>query len=164
MAEPKPTATGLERVILKPGLTVNVKLVITDVPLFTRYVMKEHAPRAHGQLAFGKTPAKCHVINAIYDEMAGWLDAPTITGLSVTNISIVPPECENKVLDDVQRIAFSDIVDILYEAYKMALADEDNERAQELKTRIRQVLISLRGVNFDGAKQQSSTAVGNSVV
>lgn len=148
---------GPERVELKNGLAMTVEIVITDATLFRRYVMQEHAPKAQGDLALGKSPARYNLENALYDQVSGWLDDATTLGLSVTAVKVQPkPGFENRPLGAAQRIAFSEIVSILSELYNIGTANDgvraDSNRLKTLRARAYTVLANIGHVDFDDIK------------
>ena len=85
-----------KRVTLTNGTIINIKLVVDDLTSFNRYIIKEHGNPLQGDDVFGKNPATDCVANCIYDEISGWLDNPSILGLTVLDILFD----ENKIKEE----------------------------------------------------------------
>jgi hypothetical protein len=90
------TTDTRDRVDITNGTLINLKLIIDDVASFNRYVIKEHGNAMQGEDVFGKLPATNCVVNCLYDELSGWLDNPSILGLTVLGISFN----KNKIEED----------------------------------------------------------------
>lgn len=157
------------RVPLKAGLVFNITATISDAAIFNHYVLKEYAPRVQGSLAFSKNPAKHTLENCLYDEISGWLDAPTVTGISIVNIDLVLPTVEELTLNEEPKISFSEIVDFLYNMYKVlnsgaveAGSRKSFKEAQvvELKDKIKWILKNTSLVDFNEPPAKEISKVG----
>lgn len=164
----------IEKLTLKEGLKFTITAAITDVAIFNHYVLKEYAPRAQGNLALSKNPAKHTLENCLYDEISGWLDMPTITGISVLNIEADASAFPNPTISEDPKISFSDIVALLYNVCKLnsickknsKLCQVDSEQLQELKEKAKQILQHLdkAAVNVNAPKKKSThTKMGSGV-
>lgn len=146
-----------ERVALKGGLTFTITAAITDAAVFNHYVLKEYAPRCQGPLALSKSPAKHTLENCVYDELCGWLDAPSVTGLSILNIELGPAAFKNQTLNEDPKINFGEILDLMYDVVKLetwakqhgAYLIVDKERLEQLSERCRLLLKYVDKVGFD---------------
>lgn len=160
-----------ERVPLRDSLSFMISAAITDAAVFNHYVLKEYAPRCQGPLGISKNPAKHTIENCLYDEICGWLDAPSVTGISILDITVGDPAFQNQVLSDDPRINFREVVDLLYDVCKLqassrgegALASVDRVRLEQLKERCRWLLKNIQKVAQDepgSVKAQGSLGTG----
>lgn len=164
----KPITNSPLRVPLKAGLVFNITATISDAAIFNHYVLKEYAPRVQGSLAFSKNPAKHTLENCLYDEISGWLDAPTVTGISIVNIDLVLPTVEEPTLNEEPKISFSEIVDFLYNMYKVlnSGAVEAGRKSfkevqvVELKDKIKWILKNTGLVDFNEPPAKEISKVG----
>lgn len=165
---------AIEKLTLKEGLKFTITAAITDAATFNHYVLKEYAPRAQGNLALSKNPAKHTLENCLYDEISGWLDMPSTTGISILNIEADASAFQNTIISEDPKISFSDIVALLYNVCKLnstckpnsRLCQVDSEQLQELKEKAKQILQHLDKAGFyvDAPKKKSiPTKVGSGV-
>lgn len=146
-----------ERIALKGGLTFTITAAITDASVFNHYVLKEYAPRCQGPLALSKSPAKHTLENCVYDEICGWLDAPSVTGLSVINVELNSPLFKNQILNEEPKINFGEILDLMYDVVKLetwakqhgAYLIVDKERLEQLSQKCKLLLKHVDKVEFD---------------
>lgn len=163
-----------ERMTLKEGLKFTITAAITDAAVFNHYVLKEYAPRVQGSLAMSKNPAKHTLENCLYDEIAGWLDMPTVTGLSILNIEAESSAFKNTIIKQEPRISFSAIVDLLYNISKLSstckanssICSVDAQQLQELKDKAKWILQHVDKVVVDGdaPEKRSIPKVGSGVL
>jgi hypothetical protein len=167
MSDPKP-----ERIPLRDSLSFTIQAAITDAAMFNNYILKEYAPRCQGPLGLSKSPAKHTLENCLYDELSGWLDAPTITGISILSIELGPPAFKNQVVNDDPRINFREFVDLVYDICKLEASAKKNSnfvmvdrgRLEELKQRSKWLLQHVAKVEFNEPKsEKTSRQVGNSL-
>jgi len=167
MTDPKP-----ERIPLRDSLSFTIQAAITDAAMFNNYILKEYAPKCQGPLGLSKSPAKHTLENCLYDELSGWLDSPTITGISILSIELGPPAFKNSVVNDDPRINFREFVDLVYAICKLTTSAKknsnfvlvDRERLEELKQRCKWLLQHVAKVEFDEPEYgKTSRQVGNSL-
>ena len=164
-------ATTPIRVSLKNGIKFNITATITDASVFHHYILKEYAPASQNSFASSKNPAKHTLENCLYDEIAGWLDAPTITGLSILDIEVDGFAFKNVTLNQDPKVTFSEVLDLLYNTYKLlSTADTkgnrcvlDNARATEIKDKLRYLLQHTAEITFDEPNKPETSAVGPSL-
>lgn len=163
-----------KRIYLREGLEFNIRVAVTDVAAFSHYVLKEYAPRCQGVLGISKSPAKHTLENCIYDEICGWLDEPTLTGLSVLEISTKDKPFSNPVVAGSMagdgKIHFHEIVDLLYDVCKMGKSGVrknefvmlEADRLHQTMERCKEVLRSVGKlkVNVSEAKKARTDSVG----
>lgn len=166
-----------KRMYLREGLEFNIRVAITDVASFNHYVLKEYAPRCQGALSISKSPAKHTLENCIYDELCGWLDEPTLTGLSVLEISAKDKPFSDPIVAGSMagdgKIHFHEIVDLLYDVCKMAKSGVrknefimlDAGRLNQTVDRCKEVLRSVgkSKINVSEAKKTRTDSVGPSL-
>ena len=162
-----------ERIPLKDGVGFTIQGAITNAAAFNHYVLKEHAPRCQGKMALGKSPAKHNLENCIFDEVAGWLDSPSVTGLSILSVSVGSKPFEDFDLCLEPKVSMSSILDILYDVCRMeAGADVENGvaavdavRLAELCDKCKIVLKNSGNVVLDEkeARQESESQMGASL-
>lgn len=161
-----------ERISLKDGLTFNITVAITDAAIFNHYVLKEYAPRAQGPLAISKSPAKHTLENCIYDECSGWLDNPSMTGLSVLQVNLTNPAFKNHTLNDEPKVSFSEIIDLMYDVVKLetwakkhgAYLIVDKERLQQISEKCQMLLKHVDKVDVhEPTSKKNSKQVGTSL-
>lgn len=167
-----PTEPG-NRVVLAPGTRVRIDLCITDVGLFCRNVLKEHAPLVQGPLAFGKCPTAGNVANAVYDEVCGWLDAPSAIGITVVNVCVDKKSAYTdsviglratstnytgqQAKNDPRPIQFSDVVALMSDLQRLDTDDSDLEtRIRSLQERAR-ILLANTGKAAPNAQQTEAS-------
>jgi|LakMenEpi13Jul12_1017406.scaffolds.fasta_scaffold00752_2 hypothetical protein len=161
-----------ERIPLRDSLAFTIKAAITDASAFSQYVLKEYAPKCQGPLAISKSPAKHTLENCLYDEICGWLDTPTITGVSILSIEVGPPAFKNHILNEEPRVNFREFIDLGYDICKLETSAKknsnfvlvDRERLEQLKQRAKWLLEHADKVEFHESKpQKTSRQVGNSL-
>jgi len=162
-----------EKIALKEGVKFTITAAITDAAVFNHYILKEYAPRVQGSLAFSKNPAKHTLENCLYDELSGWLDMPTITGLAILDIQATSDGFKNTVIHQDPKICLSDIVDLLYNICKLnsvcknnsTVCSVDKQHLQELKDKAKIILQIIDKVNLNGEtlNKKSGPKMGNSV-
>jgi hypothetical protein len=160
-----------QRVLLRDALEFTIRAAITDVSVFNHYILKEYAPKCQGPLAISKNPAKHTLENCVYDEICGWLDAPTVTGISILDIHLGPSAFKNQILsNDPKKIYFREIVDLMYDVCKLQVSAKqqgrnvlvDKIRLEQLKERCKTILKNIDGVEFNGTEPQKiSRQVGS---
>jgi len=163
-----------ERITLKEGLKFTITAAITDVAIFNHYILKEYAPRVQGSIAISKSPAKHILENCLYDEIAGWLDMPTITGLSILSIEAGPSAFKNTIIKQDPKISFSSIVDLLYNICKInstcktdsKLCSVDTQQLQEIKDKAKWIIehIDEVVVDADTSEKRSIPKMGSSIL
>lgn len=154
-----------ERIPLRDSLSFMISAAITDAAVFNHYVLKEYAPRCQGTLGISKNPAKHTLENCLYDEICGWLDAPSVTGISILDINVGDPAFKNQVLSDDPRVNFREVVDLMYDVCKLqassrgdgACVSVDRIRLEQLKERCRWLLKNIDKVapNEQGAVKET---------
>lgn len=162
-----------ERIALKEGVKFTITAAITDAAVFNHYILKEYAPRSQGILAFSKNPAKHTLENCLYDELAGWMDMPTITGLAILDIQAEPNAFKDTVIASDPKICLSDMVDLLYNICKLnsvcknnsELCSVNKQHLQELKEKAQWILQNIDKVVVNGETptKKSSSKMGNSL-
>lgn len=166
------TNTKPERIPLRDSLAFTIKAAITDASAFSQYVLKEHAPKCQGPLAISKSPAKHTLENCLYDEICGWLDTPTTTGISILSIEVGPPVFKNAILNEEPRVNFREFLDLGYDICKLQVSAKtdlnhvlvDRERLEQLKQRAKWLLEHADKVEFDEpSPQKTSRQVGDSL-
>jgi hypothetical protein len=158
-----------ERVSLKDGLKFTITATVSNASIFNHYVLKEYAPRVQGVLALSKSPAKHTLENCLYDEIAGWLDSPSITGISILDVQVDNFAYKNKVLNPDTKISFSDIVDLLYNVCQLGMQDRnkspscnvDEEQLQDIRQKAKYILQNLDKVVTDEATKEPISKVGS---
>jgi hypothetical protein len=159
-----------ERVPLKDALEFTIRAAITDASVFNHYILKEYAPRCQGPLAISKSPAKHTLENCVYDEICGWLDAPSITGISILDIHVGPPAFRNEILSSDPKVHFREIVDLMYDMCKLQVSAKqqgsnvlvDKIRLEQLKERCKTILKNVDRIEFNGTEpQKTSRQVGS---
>ena len=164
-----PTDTYPEKVSLKNFIELNIRAAITDASTFNHFILKEYAPKCQGTLSSSKNPAKHTVENCIYDELCGWLDAPTVTGISILNIKISNAALPNALIKEEPKIDFREIVDLLYDMCKLAVSAKESgdylavnaSRLNSIKDKCKYLLSNIDSVEIDGLQpQKSSDQVG----
>lgn len=151
-----------ERIPLRDSLSFTISAAITDAAVFNHYVLKEYAPKCQGPLAISKSPAKHTLENCLYDEICGWLDSPTVTGISILNIEVGPPAFKNHALSNDPRINFREIVDLMYDICKLEASSKrngtvamvDKVRLEQLKEKCRWLLKHVDKVDLDESKPE----------
>lgn len=159
------------RISLKNGIKFNITAAVTDASVFHHYILKEYAPAVQGVFASSKNPAKHTLENCLYDEIAGWLDTPTITGLTILNIEVDGLAFKNVTLNHEPKISFSEVVDLLYNTYKLlSTADTrggrcslDQARVDEVRAKIKYLIQHTAGIKFDEPNKTETTTVGPSL-
>lgn len=159
-AEPNP-----QRVSLRDSLTFNITVTITDAAVFNHYVLKEYAPRCQGPLAISKSPAKHTLENSIYDECAGWLDNPSVTGLTVLNVEMTNPAFKNHTLNEDPKINFREILDLMYDIVKLETSAKkhgaylivDKERLEQLSEKCRMLLKHVDKVELNESNSKKNS-------
>ena len=158
-----------ERISLRDGITFNIIASITDVSVFNHYVLKEYAPKCQGPLAISKYPAKHTLENCIYDECCGWLDNPSITGLSILNVELTNPAFKNYTLNDEPRVTLREMLDAMYDIVKIETSAKkhgaylivEKERLQQLSEKCRLLLKHVDKVDVhDSSSKKNSKQVG----
>ena len=161
-----------ERVPLRESIGFTIKVAVTDASVFNHYILKEYAPRCQGVLGISKSPAKHTLENCLYDEICGWLDSPTVTGISILSVKIEDPVFKNEILVDEPRINFREIVDLMYDICKLeASASKDERKAtvdrvrfKQLKERCKWLLDNVDKVDFDDSDpKKTSESMGASL-
>lgn len=158
-----------ERVPLKDGLKFTITAAVTNASVFNHYVLKEYAPKVQGPLALSKSPAKHTLQNCLYDEIAGWLDSPSVTGISILDVQAQDLAYKNKILNTDPKISFSDIVDLLYNVCQLGMQDRnkspscnvDEEQLQEIRQKAKHILQNLDKVVTDDATKEPISKVGS---
>jgi len=161
---------GLQRIPLKNGVGFTIHGAITNAAAFGHYVLKEHAPRCQGKMALGKSPARHNLENCIFDEVAGWLDAPSVTGLSILEVKVESSAFNDLEVCEEPQVLLSDILDILYDVCRMGVgarideevASVDAGRLLEIIARCKLVLKNSEHVtaNEKEAKQNPKSKMG----
>jgi hypothetical protein len=159
-----------ERIILKEGLQFKITAAVTNASTFNHYVLKEYAPKVQGVLAVSKSPAKHTLQNCLYDEIAGWLDSPSITGMAILSVEVENETAyKNKMLNSDPKITLSDIVDLLYNVCQLGMQDRsrapscnvDEEQLQEIRQKAKHILQSINKVVTDGTNKEPISKVGS---
>lgn len=104
-----------KRVNLSNGTVINIRLAVDDLTAFNRYIIKEHGSPLQGEDVFGKNPAADCVANCLYDELSGWLDNPSILGLTVLDILFDENKIEEEENTQSTVVNTSDLVKFLGE-------------------------------------------------
>lgn len=172
--EPNPENSDVEkpapeRITLKDGLKFTITATVSNASVFNHYVLKEYAPKVQGPLAISKSPAKHTLQNCLYDEIAGWLDSPSITGISILDVQTEDLAYKNKVLNPDPKISFSDIVDLLYNVCQLGMQDRnkspscnvDEEQLQNIRQKAKHILQNLDKVVTDDATKEPISKVGS---
>jgi len=149
-----------ERMPLKDTLKFTIQIAITDASIFNHYILKEYAPRCQGPLAISKSPAKHTLENCLYDEICGWLDAPSITGISILDIQASSSAFKNEILNNDPKIYFREIVDLLYDICKLQVSGKqessnilvDKVRFEHIKEKCKTILKNVDRVEFNGTE------------
>lgn len=157
-----------ERIPLKDGLKFTITATVTNASTFNHYVLKEYAPKVQGPLALSKSPAKHNLQNCLYDEIAGWLDSPTITGISILDVQVNDSAFKNKTLNVDPKIMFSDIIDLLYNVCQLGMQDRnkspscnvDEEQLQDIREKAKHILQHIDKVVNDGPSKEPISKVG----
>lgn len=157
-----------EKVSLKDGLKFTITATVTNASTFNHYVLKEYAPRAQGTLALSKSPAKHTLQNCLYDEIAGWLDSPSVTGISILDVKVEDLAFKNKTLNADPKISFSDIIDLLYNVCQLGMQDRnkspscnvDEEQLQEIREKAKYILQHVDKVVTDGSSKEPISKMG----
>jgi hypothetical protein len=157
-----------ERVSLKDGLKFTITATVTNASTFNHYVLKEYAPKVQGALAISKSPAKHTLQNCLYDEIAGWLDSPSVTGISILDVEVSDFAFKNKILNSDPKIVFSDIVELLYNVCQLGMQDRnkspscnvDEEQLQEIRQKAKYILQNIDKVVNDGLSKEPISKVG----
>ena len=161
--------TSPERVSLKNFIEFNIRAAITDASTFNHYILKEYAPKCQGTLSTSKHPGKHIVENCIYDELCGWLDAPTVTGISILDIKVNTNALSNSLIKEDPKIDFREIVDLLYDMCKLAVSAKESGtylavnavKLNSIKDKCKYLLSNIDSVEIDGLQpQKSSDQVG----
>jgi hypothetical protein len=158
-----------ERVSLKDGLKFTITAAVTNASTFNHYVLKEYAPKVQGVLAISKSPAKHTLQNCLYDEIAGWLDSPSITGISILDVEVSDPAFKNKTLNADPKIMFSDIIDLLYNVCQLGVQDRnkspscnvDEEQLQDIRQKAKYILQNIDKVVTHGGSKEPISEVGS---
>jgi hypothetical protein len=137
-----------ERIALKDGIGFTIDGAITSAAAFNHYVLKEYAPKCQGRMALGRNPARHNLENCLFDELAGWLDSPSVTGLSILGVRVGSKPYEDEDLCLEPRISMSGIFDIMYDVCRMGAGAEveggqatvDAARLAELQEKCKLVL------------------------
>jgi hypothetical protein len=151
-----------ERIPLRDSLSFTIQAAITDSAMFYNYIIKEYAPKCQGPLSFSKSPAKHTLENCLYDELSGWLDSPTTTGISILSIELGSPAFTNEILNEDPRINFREFIDLLYDICKLEASSKKNlnfvmvnkARLEGLKQRSKWLLQHVDKVKFDESKPE----------
>lgn len=157
------------RIPLKEGLKFTITAAITNASVFNHYILKEYAPRVQGNLALSKSPAKHTLENCVYDEIAGWLDSPSVTGLAILNVEAEASAFKNTILNPDPKVSFSDIVDLLYNVCQLGTqgnvipdsCNVDEEHLQNIRTKAKLILQHLDKVVPHEANKEPTAKVGS---
>lgn len=160
-----------EKIHLKDGIGFTIKAAISNVAVFNHYIVKEYAPKAQGGLSMGKNPAKHTLANCLYDEISGWLDSPTVTGISILDICVDEGAFKNMALCPEPRVHLKEIVEILYDTCKLdggaPVKGEyvliEKQKFDEIKQKMKLMLKSLDKVELHGTGPEEATKVGAGV-
>ena len=157
------------RIPLKEGLEFTIRAAITDVAVFNHYILKEYAPKCQGVLGISKAPAKHTLENCLYDEVCGWLDSPTLTGLAILEVNLGPVAFKNYSLNADPKLNFREIVNLLYDTSKVGTPPRKGEESvlvsradlEQLKSRAKHLLKYIDKVGPNGQAPEISPSVGS---
>lgn len=160
-----------DKIHLKDGIGFTIKAAVTNMAVFNHYIVKEYAPKAQGSLSMGRSPAKHTLANCLYDEISGWLDSPTITGLSILDVLVDDAGFKNISLCKEPKIQLKEIVELLYDTCKLDGAAHgqgeyvliEKQKFDEIRQRMKSVLKNLDRVEFHGASSEEASKVGAGV-
>jgi hypothetical protein len=158
-----------ERVYLKDGLKFTITAAVCNASTFNHYVLKEYAPKVQGALALSKSPAKHTLENCLYDEIAGWLDSPSITGIAILDVQVDNFAYKNKTLNPDPKVSFSDIVNLLYNVCQLGMQDRnkspscnvDEEQLEDVREKAKYILQHLDKAVTDEATKEPISKVGS---
>lgn len=150
MTQPSSPIHNEPLIEIKEGLQFDLTLAVREPSTFIRYVLKEHLQAQYSTLVDNpRKPPRSVLINALYDEIASWLDTPSMNGLVILDVGTNDQSFASRTLTKNPQVTVGDIVEFLSLISKRVNKNDYKllcERMELIQSEAKRILSSLKNV------------------